>query len=29
MLIDPPLDIERKPQSEFFTARIIDRGGLS
>ena len=29
MLIDPPPDIERKPQSEFFTARIIDRGELS
>jgi hypothetical protein len=29
MLIDPPPDIERKPQSEFFTARIIDQGELS
>lgn len=28
MEIDPPPDIERKPQSEFFTARIIDRGEL-
>ena len=29
MLIDPPPDVERKPQSEFFTARIIERGELS
>ncbi len=29
MPIDPSPDIERKPQSEFFTTRIIDRGELS
>jgi hypothetical protein len=29
MAIDPPLETERKPQSEFFTARINDHGELS
>lgn len=29
MAIDPPPDIERKPQSEFFTARTTDHGELS
>ena len=29
MAINPPPDTERKPQSEFFAARITDHGELS
>ena len=29
MAIDPPPNAERKPQSDFFTARITDHGELS
>ena len=29
MAINPPLETERKPRSEFFAARITDHGELS
>ena len=29
MTINPPPDTERKPQSEFFAARLTDHGELS